>query len=193
MFPLGGAGKSVTTPEMVTRAIWPLSSTNQRLPSGPAVTQVEPVGIGNQLKTPAVVSRPAYGAALANHSAPSDPVVIPITCGGAEPGTGEGSGYRCIAPFVVIRPIVAACFSVNHTAPSEPAVRSRMLPVATGTGYSTALSADAAAVTVGIANAIARERPPRSTAVVERRRNPVTSCVHVQGRGRWPDSSPTAS
>src|SRR5580658_2548303 len=92
MLPLGGPGKSVTTPEVVTRAMWPLSSRNQRLPSGPAVTHVEPSGIGNQLKTPAVVRRPAYGASLANQSAPSDPVVIPMTCGGGKPSVGDGSG-----------------------------------------------------------------------------------------------------
>src|SRR5580692_10431174 len=102
MLPLGGAGKSVTTPDVVTRAMWPLSSRNHRLPSGPDVTQVEPWGMGNQLKTPDVVRRPAYGAALANHSAPSDPVVIPMTCGGGKPTTGDGSGYRCTAPRVVI-------------------------------------------------------------------------------------------
>src|ERR1700689_4986099 len=92
MLPLGGAGKSVTTPVGVTLAMWPSSSTNHRLPSGPVVTQVEPSGIGNQLKTPAVVRRPAKGAALANHSAPSGPVVIPMSCDGGSPGTGDGSG-----------------------------------------------------------------------------------------------------
>src|ERR1700722_18848002 len=165
--PLGGAGKSGPAPVVVPRAMWPLSSTNHRFPSGPAATQFEPVGIGNQLKTPAVVSRPAYGAALANHSAPSEPVVMPMTCGGWYPGSGDGSGKRWTVPRGVIRPIVAACFSVNQTAPSGPAVMSRMLPVKAGIGYSTALTVEAAAVPG--AAAAARQRIPSATRVDFRR------------------------
>src|SRR5580698_2072867 len=74
-----------------------------------------------------------------------------------------------------MRPIVAACFSVNHTAPSGPAVRSRMLPVDTGTGYSIAFIVDAAAVRLGIPRPIATDRPASNASVVGRRSNLVTS------------------
>src|SRR5262249_19385769 len=62
----------------------------QTLPSGAAVIRTGPV--------------PAAGISEAH----------------AEPAGMGGSGYSVMAPFIVMRPILLALDSVNHSAPSGP-------------------------------------------------------------------------
>jgi hypothetical protein len=79
------------------------------------------------VKLPAVVIRPIATKSV-NHSAPSGPAVmlvgiLPL----ANPPLlgvipGNGTGYSVTTPVVVIRPILLATPSVNHSAPSGPVV-----------------------------------------------------------------------
>src|ERR1700674_1781947 len=85
-----------------------------------------------------------------------------------------------------MRPIVDACFSVNHTAPSAPAVRPRMLPVATGTGYSTPFTVEASAELCGIPMAIAMVITA-SSASFEDRRDTATHLGRIRGMRRRSD------
>jgi hypothetical protein len=85
-----------------------------------------------------------------------------------------------------MRPIVEACFSVNHTAPSAPEVRPRMLPVATGTGYSTALTVEATAEICGIPMAVATVMTARK-ATFKDRRDKASHLGRIRGMRRRSD------
>ena len=76
-----GRGNSVMVPSVAMRPIlWPLFSTNQRLPSGPSVMpsgEAAAVGTGNSVKTPAGVMRPIlFLPCSVNQRLPSGPEVM---------------------------------------------------------------------------------------------------------------------
>jgi hypothetical protein len=114
----------VIAPAGVIRPILlPLSSANQRLPSGPGVMplgspimRVSPPGTGNSVMTPAGVIRPMPGPAV-NQRLPSGPAVMPWG-----PLLAVGTGNSVMTPAGVIRPILLALDSVNQRLPSGPAV-----------------------------------------------------------------------
>src|SRR5260370_1454553 len=103
--------------------LFPSSSVNQRLPSGPAVMPngLQPnlcpqvVGRGNKVELPAVVMRPMlFPKAKVNHRLPSGPAVMPAFVVG-------GVGNWVILPVGVLR-LMFPTTSVNHRLPSGPAV-----------------------------------------------------------------------
>lgn len=90
---------------------------------------------------PEVVIRPMAIPAL-NQSALSGPAVMPLGTlpkphpPGVQTGPGSGMAYSMMVPAVVIRPILLPLPSVNHNAPSGPAVMPAGELFAVGTGYS---------------------------------------------------------
>src|SRR3954469_19174403 len=89
---------------------------NHRAPSGPVVMPLPPRG-ARLVTAPSVVIRisPAAPPPCEYQSAPSGPAAIPPT-----ETSDPMVGYSVIAPAVVIRPILSANGSGNHSAPSEP-------------------------------------------------------------------------
>src|SRR6266568_3119246 len=126
---------SVIAPAVVIRpSRCPANSVNHSAPSGPVVMSigVPLCGSGNSVITPAVVIRPiCWSKPVVNHKLPSGPVVIED---GAEPA---GRGNSVILPVVVMRPIASPGapspgVTVNHSAPSGPAVMPAASVSATG-------------------------------------------------------------
>src|SRR5580698_8406933 len=101
------------------RPTFPGIAVNQIAPSGPAQSPKADVlaGKGKSVITPAVVMRPILKGATAYHSAPSGPTVIKVG-----PVSADGNLNSVMTPEVVIRPILLPTNSVNHIAPSGPAV-----------------------------------------------------------------------
>jgi hypothetical protein len=117
-------GNSVTAPPVVIRPILlaPIS-VNHKAPSGPVAIDsglLMEVGIGYSVIEPLVVIRPIL---LPSCSAKLQRAVR--SCRDTNRGAGRGRddvfGKCAIVPAVVIRPILFAPGSVNHSAPSEPA------------------------------------------------------------------------
>src|SRR5262245_44473511 len=94
---------------------------------------------------PAVVIRPMCHS-VPNQRAPSGPVVIGP--GSLLPNVTGGTPYSVISPDAVIRPIFFTVVSVNHTAPSGPAVMPETPLFGVGTGYSVMVTAEVAEVAV---------------------------------------------
>src|SRR5205807_2721605 len=97
------------------------NSANQSAPSGPAVIPWPPLvpGIGNSVKRPSVVSRPILSYCV-YQSAPSGPAVMSW---GTAPTRVSGVLNALKLPEVVILPTLPLPkSSVNHSAPSGPAV-----------------------------------------------------------------------
>src|ERR1019366_4451001 len=116
---------------------------SHRVPSGPLVIRIRssyPRLAGYSEVCPPVVMRPNWPMPSTNHSAPSGPVVISVGL-----LYGVGVGYSFICPMaghdggeieVQTRAMLPASASVNHIAPSGPAVI-RCAPLAgVGIGYS---------------------------------------------------------
>src|SRR5260221_581293 len=106
--------------------LFPSSSVNQRLPSGPAVMPngLQPnlcpqvVGRGNKVELPAVVMRPMlFPKAKVNHRLPSGPAVMP-----KGPKLFVETWNSVTLPLGVMRPIMPTLYSVNQRLPSGPAV-----------------------------------------------------------------------
>ena len=86
MIEIGSAGRSgivdsVTTPEGVIRPMRPVSSVNQRFPSGPVAmsrAKLPGTAIGNSVRAPVGESRPMRSPrSSTNQTFPSGPAVIP--------------------------------------------------------------------------------------------------------------------
>ena len=98
------------------RPILKFLSTNQMLPSGPAVMPEGPlIGVGNSVMTPVGVMRPMAPRPSANQTFPSGPAVMYCRL-----LLGTGSGNSVITPAGVMRPILLPVFSVNQMLPSGP-------------------------------------------------------------------------
>src|SRR5436309_942562 len=119
--PTVGAGLLAVSGRTASRPmLFPPSSTNQRLPSGPAAIALGTllaVGMENSVTAPVGVIRPIlFPPSSVNQRAPSGPAVMP-----SGPLSME-SENSVTSPAVVILPILPALFSVNQRAPSGPDV-----------------------------------------------------------------------
>src|SRR6266446_4144099 len=108
---------------------------NHKAPSGPTVrpcvAACDPNGTLNSVATPSVEIRPSPSA-FVNHSAPSGPAVIDAALMLLLSAPDIGTSNSMMTPLVVIRPMIKSVVvlcpgegrfnSVNHNAPSGPAV-----------------------------------------------------------------------
>src|SRR5206468_1150724 len=120
--PTVGAGLLTVSGRTASRPmLFPPSSTNQRLPSGPAAMPKRGLLVavrGNSSIWPPGVIRPtSFPVVSVNQRLPSGPTVIP-----RGPPLRVGIGNSVMTPRVVIRPILFPPSSVNQRAPSGPAV-----------------------------------------------------------------------
>src|SRR5438093_233709 len=119
--PTVGAGLLTVSGRTASRPmLFPPSSTNQRLPSGPAAMPKRGLLVavrGNSSIWPPGVIRPtSFPVVSVNQRLPAGPAVMP-----AGPLSME-SENSVTSPAVVILPILPALFSVNQRAPSGPDV-----------------------------------------------------------------------
>ena len=100
--------------------LFPPSSANQTLPSGPAAMPtrlgVEAGTTNSSIDPPGVMRPTALPKRSVNHRLPSAPAVMSV---GWRFENTNGNSVNC--PEVVIRPIRFPVSSVNHRAPSGPA------------------------------------------------------------------------
>src|SRR5436309_2835813 len=120
--PTVGAGLLTVSGRTASRPmLFPPSSTNQRLPSGPAAMPKRGLLVavrGNSSIWPPGVIRPtSFPVVSVNQRLPSGPTVIP-----RGPPLRVGIGNSVMTPRGVIRPILFPTSSVNQRAPSGPDV-----------------------------------------------------------------------
>src|SRR5216117_3911512 len=120
--PTVGAGLLTVSGRTASRPmLFPPSSTNQRLPSGPAAMPKRGLLVavrGNSSIWPPGVIRPtSFPVVSVNQRLPSGPTVMP-----RGPPLRVGIGNSVMTPRGVIRPILFPPSSVNQRLPSGPAV-----------------------------------------------------------------------
>src|SRR2546421_412662 len=135
-----GAGGSLVPAKASRPIVFPPSSANQRLRSGPAVMlsgALPLVGTANSVTVPVRVIRPIlFPLSSVNQTFPSRPAVMPM---GPLPAVGTVNSIT--APAGVIRPIRLPKNSVNQRLPSGPAVMLPRLLAAVGIGNSVEVTA----------------------------------------------------
>src|SRR5437762_203507 len=163
--PTVGAGLLTVSGRTASRPmLCPPSSTNQRLPSGPAAMPKRGLLVavrGNSSIWPPGVIRPtSFPVVSVNQRLPSGPTVIP-----RGPPLRVGIGNSVMTPRGVIRPILFPPSSVNQRLPSGPAVMDLGTLLAVGMRNSSILPAGVIRAVLFPPSSVNQRSPSRPAAV----------------------------